>query len=212
MTMMSDEAKNPFPPARKSHEHDADYAALLHADEHEPGGSDEMAVDAAAGTGSLRTLGTGAAQAAAGNHAHTAEHKVAIKTSAQEFNGDTLTNVTSMSFVSGSSEVWAFEMWVPFVSEGSADDLKLAITFAGTLRWSLHPGIDTDGNPDVPTLVTSSGAALSIGATTTARVALIKGIVSGAGTVQLQAAKNTEETGDITTIQSLAHVIAHRIA
>lgn len=34
---------------------------------HEPGGTDAMAVDAVAATGSLRTLGTGAAQAAAGN-------------------------------------------------------------------------------------------------------------------------------------------------
>jgi hypothetical protein len=38
-----------------------------HHTSHEPGGSDPMAVDAAAATGSLRTLGTGAAQAAAGN-------------------------------------------------------------------------------------------------------------------------------------------------
>jgi hypothetical protein len=41
-----------------------------HATTHQPGGSDPMAVDAAAATGSLRTLGTGATQAAAGNHAH----------------------------------------------------------------------------------------------------------------------------------------------
>lgn len=34
---------------------------------HEPGGTDAMAVDAAAATGSLRTIGTGALQAAAGN-------------------------------------------------------------------------------------------------------------------------------------------------
>jgi sugar lactone lactonase YvrE len=34
---------------------------------HEPGGTDAMAVDAAAVTGSLRTIGTGALQAAAGN-------------------------------------------------------------------------------------------------------------------------------------------------
>jgi len=38
-----------------------------HAASHQPGGSDAMAVDAAAATGSLRTLGTGATQAAAGN-------------------------------------------------------------------------------------------------------------------------------------------------
>ena len=41
-----------------------------HAADHQPGGADAMAVDAAAGTGSLRTLGTGAQQAAAGNHTH----------------------------------------------------------------------------------------------------------------------------------------------
>lgn len=41
-------------------------APTAHATTHQPGGSDAMAVDAAAATGSLRTLGTGAAQAAAG--------------------------------------------------------------------------------------------------------------------------------------------------
>jgi len=38
-----------------------------HATNHQPGGSDQMAVDAAAATGSLRTLGTGSTQACAGN-------------------------------------------------------------------------------------------------------------------------------------------------
>lgn len=38
-----------------------------HATSHNSGGSDVLAIDAAAATGSLRTLGTGAAQAAAGN-------------------------------------------------------------------------------------------------------------------------------------------------
>jgi hypothetical protein len=41
-----------------------------HAATHQPGGADPLAVDAAAATGSLRTLGAGAAQAAAGNHNH----------------------------------------------------------------------------------------------------------------------------------------------
>lgn len=40
-----------------------------HAATHQPGGTDAMAVDAAAATGSLRTLGAGAAQAAPGNDA-----------------------------------------------------------------------------------------------------------------------------------------------
>lgn len=38
-----------------------------HATDHQPGGGDAMAVDQAAATGSLRTLGTGAQQACAGN-------------------------------------------------------------------------------------------------------------------------------------------------
>lgn len=45
-----------------------------HHASHEPSGSDPMAVDAVTGTGSLRTLGTGAQQAAAGSHA--AQHRV----------------------------------------------------------------------------------------------------------------------------------------
>jgi len=42
-------------------------ALPAHASSHQPGGSDAMQVDAAAATGSLRTLGLGATQAAAGN-------------------------------------------------------------------------------------------------------------------------------------------------
>jgi hypothetical protein len=44
----------------------------LHHAAHEPAGSDAMAVDQAAATGSLRTLGSGSAQAASGDHAHAA--------------------------------------------------------------------------------------------------------------------------------------------
>lgn len=47
-----------------------DLHAQVHASAHEPSGADTMAVDAVTGTGSLRTLGTGAQQAAAGDHTH----------------------------------------------------------------------------------------------------------------------------------------------
>jgi hypothetical protein len=49
-----------------------------HATRHQPGGSDAMAVDAAAATGSLRTLGTGAAQAAAGNDSRLSDARTPI--------------------------------------------------------------------------------------------------------------------------------------
>lgn len=48
-------------------------APTAHATSHQPGGSDAMAVDAVAATGSLRTLGTGAAQALPGNHSSTTD-------------------------------------------------------------------------------------------------------------------------------------------
>ena len=41
-----------------------------HASRHNAGGADVMAIDAVAATGSLRTLGSGSQQAAAGNHTH----------------------------------------------------------------------------------------------------------------------------------------------
>ena len=47
-----------------------DLHAEDHASRHEPSGADVMTVDAAVGVGSLRTLGSGALQAAAGNHSH----------------------------------------------------------------------------------------------------------------------------------------------
>ena len=55
----------------------ADVHAQTHASAHEPGGADTMAVDAATSTGSLRTLGTGSTQGAAGNHTHAANDEVA---------------------------------------------------------------------------------------------------------------------------------------
>ena len=48
----------------------ADVHAQAHDTAHEPSGADTMAVDQGASTGSLRTLGTGSAQIAAGDHSH----------------------------------------------------------------------------------------------------------------------------------------------
>ncbi len=48
----------------------ADVHAQAHDTTHEPSGADTMAVDQAAGVGSLRTLGSGSTQIAAGDHSH----------------------------------------------------------------------------------------------------------------------------------------------
>jgi hypothetical protein len=54
----------------------SDLHAQAHESAHEPGGGDAMAVDASAATGSLRTIGSGSTQGAAGNHTHTISEDV----------------------------------------------------------------------------------------------------------------------------------------
>lgn len=63
-----------------------------HHTTHEPGGTDAMAVDAAAATGSLRTIGTGALQATAGNDSRLSDARTptAHATSHQSGGGDAL--------------------------------------------------------------------------------------------------------------------------
>jgi hypothetical protein len=50
--------------------HSHSYASTTHASTHNAGGSDALEIDAVAATGSLRTLGTTATSASAGNHGH----------------------------------------------------------------------------------------------------------------------------------------------
>lgn len=77
---------------------DATHSGSAHHDQdhktrHQPGGADAMAVDAAAATGSLRTIGTGATQAAAGNHTHSASGIIV-----QEGDSDVDTAATTLDF------------------------------------------------------------------------------------------------------------------
>lgn len=67
-------------------------APASHASTHEPGGGDAMTVDAAAATGSLRTLGTGAAQACAGNDSRLSDARTPTShnTSHQSGGGDAI--------------------------------------------------------------------------------------------------------------------------
>jgi len=57
-----------------------DHHAQAHHAEHEPGGGDAMAANAAAGTASLRSLGTSSTTAAAGDHAHSGSLVLAVAT------------------------------------------------------------------------------------------------------------------------------------
>lgn len=81
--------------AKTLHATDTDLDArtpAAHASSHEPGGADEMAVDAVAATGSLRTLGTSATSACAGNDARLSDARTptAHKTSHENGGADEL--------------------------------------------------------------------------------------------------------------------------
>ena len=67
-------------------------APAAHHATHEPGGTDPLAVDAAAATGSLRTLGPGATQAAPGNDARFAAGTAAHHVSHEPGGSDALVN------------------------------------------------------------------------------------------------------------------------
>ncbi len=75
-----------------------------HASAHEPSGGDTMTVDAVTGTGSLRTLGTGAQQAAVGTHGH-AGGAHDTKGGSVSVTEGTVTTVTFATAFSGTPDV-----------------------------------------------------------------------------------------------------------
>ena len=78
---------------------DTAFADSPHATAHQPAGADAMAVDAAAATGSLRTIGTAATAAAAGNHAHTVTDNGVARSDGEDPAGATNNAITSFAQV-----------------------------------------------------------------------------------------------------------------
>jgi hypothetical protein len=74
-----------------------------HASRHNAGGADALAVDAVAATGSLRTIGTGALQAAAGNDARFTDARTptAHRTSHETGGADALTALSAVILTTG---------------------------------------------------------------------------------------------------------------
>lgn len=67
----------------------------LHASTHNAGGSDALAIDAIAATGSLRTLGTTATSAAAGNHLHTGVYEASGAVATHEADTTSVHGITN---------------------------------------------------------------------------------------------------------------------
>jgi len=84
-----------------------------HNARHEPGGADPMAVDAAAGTGSLRTLGAGATAACAGSDGRLSDARTptAHKATHEDGGADKVATDIFQTLRSPAAERWAIPGW-----------------------------------------------------------------------------------------------------
>lgn len=107
------------------------HSLAAHKTSHEPSGSDALTVDAAAATGSLRTLGSGSTQAAAGNHSHGAsgltggQSSQVSRSTEQSVTGTTVTDVTDMSITltTTGGKVFVLYKTVGAVNDAGVDGL-----------------------------------------------------------------------------------------
>lgn len=111
-------------------------ALAAHATTHQPGGSDPMAVDAAVGTGSLRTLGNGSVQAMPGNYRL---DQIAAPTALVSLNGQRLTSVADPT----ASTDGANKQYVDNLSSGL--DAKASVKVATTANITLSGTQTIDG-------------------------------------------------------------------
>lgn len=128
-----------------------------HATTHDAGGSDAMAVDAAAGTGSLRTIGTAATAACAGNDSRLADLPVASIGSGYYTANRNCTGINS-SAAPTAGVIYS----VPFIARRTGTVDRLACYLAGAGAGSfVRMGVYTNASATAPApdaLVTGSDA------------------------------------------------------
>lgn len=139
-----------------------------HSSRHESGGADAMTIDAAVGTGSLRTLGTGSSQAAAGDHGHST-------TSSVTFVVDGAGSVISTGLKGGVVVGFACTItaWTILSTDGTSGAIVVDIwkdsysnfppTVADTITGSEKPTITATGNKGQDTSL-NSGSGWSVAA------------------------------------------------
>ena len=111
-----------------------------HNNDHEPGGGDAMAVDAAIGTGSLRTIGGGAQQSAPGNHSHAAQQifipsSTGVPASSGRPRMARAAGYAAVAFADDEDEILAMTGFFPYVPSSvkllvlstGAEDVRIAI-------------------------------------------------------------------------------------
>jgi hypothetical protein len=121
-----------------------------HAADHEPGGGDTMTVDAAAATGSLRTLGTGAQQACAGNDSRLSDARTPTThaSSHQDGGGDEVATATpgaaAIPKADGSGKL---DSWISDAAAGNKGLIQLAEDLGGTAALPTVEGLGGDPLP-----------------------------------------------------------------
>jgi len=172
-----------------------------HHTTHEPGGSDPLAVDAAAATGSLRTLGGGALQAVAGNDPRLSDARSALPHAATHKSGgsdplglDTLAAPTDVTTLNASTSAHGLLRKLSNVASQYLDGSGAWSTPAGAGNVS-GPASATDNaiarfDTTTGKLIQNSGATIDDSGNLSATGQLISGTQLTAPVAMIQAGTN----------------------
>jgi len=169
-----------------------------HASTHQPGGGDAMAVDAAASTGSLRTVGTGALQACAGNDSRLSDARTptAHKTSHEPGGGDAL----AVDAVAGTGSLRTLGTGATAACAGNDSRLSDART------PTAHAASHQPGGSDAMTVdaVAGTGSLRTLGTAATAACAGNDSRLSDARTPTAHATSHKSGGADAVKLDELA--------
>lgn len=165
-----------------------------------------LASDAAASTASRRTLGTGATQAAAGNHTHGASFYRTLVTLGSDVTNSatTFASATGLEFTATSGVLYRFQVMLRYEVNGATVGSRFAITGPATPTWSSYTVVSPTSNNTIggggSSTYDSTATTINSGATVF-NAAMLFGFIqtSSTGTVTVRFAP---ETATLMTVYS----------
>ncbi len=172
-----------------------------HNTTHEDGGADEIDV-----TGLVGLVTTFAALT---------DVQVVRKTADETVNTSAvLQNDNELLFPILANEVWAFEIFLIWLS-GVTPDIKFAITVpSGTLHWQIVDYMAGGSTVSLVKVNVSGTASTAEGGGTAIYSSILRGVIANGatpGNVQLQWAQNTSNASD-TKVKANSYLIAYKLA
>lgn len=170
-----------------------------HASSHDAGGGDAMAIDAAAGTGSLRTLGTGATAACAGNDARLSDARTPTSHAASHLpaGGDPITTATP-STIGTSNAAGSAESLVRSDHIHSHGNQTSGTLHAAAISGSTNGFLTGADKAYIEALKTSYGNASLVSKSGNDGTAVLHNI--GRPYLTIQAAINASASGDVVIV------------